>query len=316
MKQVVFLLLASFYLNSAGAWGPTGHRAVGEVAEKYLSKWKLRKIKKLLDGESLARVSNWPDKIKSDPDNYRYTYSWHYTNWPVGQDQYDPNQSGSLITSIQDNIKILKDKKKSKSERAFALKFLVHLIGDLHQPLHVGNGEDRGGNRCKVYYQKELVNLHKMWDESMIEFSQLSFTELARFVIDKHGQDKKMIRNLQKDGILTWAKESKHIRETLYPAEIPPQTDTDQNTASQSSQHQSQYHKHQKGHVCKVDHQKGGLLLAENSLNKKYCKKDVDLPDEEIPRLGYRYAYKFMPVLEKRIFEAGVRLAKVLEEAL
>jgi hypothetical protein len=77
----MFIVLGAMLLSSATlAWGPTGHRIVGEIAENHLNLLASRRVKKLLDGESLARVSNWPDKIKSDPDNYSHTYRWHYTD--------------------------------------------------------------------------------------------------------------------------------------------------------------------------------------------------------------------------------------------
>jgi hypothetical protein len=276
----IFVLITSF---SANAWGPTGHRAVGKVAESYLSKRILRKVKKLLDGESLARVSNWPDKIKSDPDQYRYTYSWHYTSWPAGQDHYDPHTAqGSLITSIADNIKILKNKKKTKAQRAFALKFIVHLMGDLHQPLHVGNGEDRGGNNCKVYFHKQLVNLHRLWDSELIGFTKLSYTELSKYVIDLHGKNAKQAK---KGDLLDWATESKNLREIVYPKEV-------------------------------VVGDNAPKVLNKSSSSMKYCQRDINVPDEELPRLSYKYSYVFMPIVEERIFKAGVRLAKIIKDSL
>ncbi|MBT7609801.1 MAG: S1/P1 nuclease [Bacteriovoracaceae bacterium] len=276
----IFGLIASC---AANAWGPTGHRTVGKIAETYLSKRVLRKVRKLLDGESLARVSNWPDKIKSDPDQYRYTYSWHYTSWPVGQNQYDPTTAeGSLITAISDNIEILKNKKKSKAERAFALKFIVHLMGDLHQPLHIGNGVDRGGNTCKVYFHRKLINLHRLWDSELIGFTKLSYTELTKFIIDIHGKNATLAKN---GNVLDWATESKNLREIVYPKEI----------------------------ILGDNSQKS---LNKNSSSMKYCQKDIDVPDEELPKLSYKYSFIFMPIVEERIFKAGVRLAKIIKESL
>ena len=146
MKTLMVMVILMMSTN-LWAWGPTGHRVVGEVAEKYLKNKVLKKITKILDGESLARVSNWPDKIKSDPEQYSYTFSWHYTSWPAGQDHYDPHTAScSLLTSLQKQIDILRKRDSTKDEKAFAIKFIVHLMGDLHQPLHVGNGHDHGGN--------------------------------------------------------------------------------------------------------------------------------------------------------------------------
>lgn len=279
MKTII--LLGSLILSTASyAWGPTGHRIVGQIAENHLNLLAKRRVKKLLDGESLSRVSNWPDKIKSDPDNYGHTYRWHYTDWADTSVDYNrTTNNGDLVVAIEDNFNILKNKKKTKEERAFALKFLVHLMGDIHQPLHVGNGLDRGGNRCRVVYQGEEVNLHRLWDEKLIEFSRLSFTEYAKFIdIKKNRVNKKM----RKGTPLVWAKESAELRPLLYPEEAPT-----------------------------------SIASAKSDLNlKNYCNKELNLPTEQLPKIGYTYGYKLVPVMEKRMLEAGLRLAKMINEAL
>ncbi|MCO4794012.1 MAG: S1/P1 nuclease [Bacteriovoracaceae bacterium] len=279
MKSVLMtvILLMPFY---SYAWGPTGHRVVGQVAEKYLKKSVKRKIKKILEGEDLSRVSNWPDKIKSDPDNYKYTYSWHYTSWPNGHDHYDPHTaSGSMLAATQKQIDILRKKTSTNSEKAFAIKFIVHLMGDLHQPLHVGNGLDRGGNTCRVIFHKEEVSLHKLWDERLIQYTKLSYTELSHYV---DNSSKKQIEEYRKGNLLSWMTESRNLRESVYPDEV---------------------------------------TLSDKSPNKNknelpnYCNRDLDLPTDQLPRLSYKYSYKFMPIVEKRLFQAGIRLAKVLNNS-
>jgi hypothetical protein len=273
MKRLL-CLISILSISNAFAWGPTGHRVVGEVAEKYLKKKVLKKITKILDGDTLARVSNWPDKIKSEPETYKHTYRWHYTDWPNEAVTYKAEgNNGSLITAIEDNIKVIADKNKTKAEKRFAISFIVHLIGDLHQPLHVGNGLDRGGNNCKVLFHKELVSLHRLWDVSLIAKTKLTYTELAKFIdTPKKGE----IKAHQASTLLDWANESKALREELYPAEITPST----------------------------------------GLQKNYCMRDLVLLETERPALSYGYSYKFMPIVEKRLFQAGVRLAKVLNDNL
>lgn len=277
MKTII--LIGTLFLSSyCFAWGPTGHRVVGQIAENHLNLLAKKRVKKLLDGESLARVSNWPDKIKSDPDNYAHTYRWHYTDWADTSVEYNrTNNKGDLVNAIEDNYNTLKNKKATKEERAFALKFLVHLVGDIHQPLHVGNGLDRGGNRCRVVYQGEEVNLHKVWDEKLIEFSRLSFTEYSNFIdIKKKKENKKMRGGTP----LLWAKESAELRPLLYPEEVP--------TAGAKSD----------------------LVL------KNYCNKELNLPTEQLPKIGYRYGYKLVPLMERRMLEAGLRLAHLINKAL
>ena len=161
------LMIIPFY--STFAWGPIGHRVVGEIAYKNLSYFTKKKVEKILSGESMAKASTWADEIKSDPAQYRHTFDWHYMSWTSGESDYEYKEgSGKLKIAIDEQSKILKSDSSSVRDKLFALRFLIHLIGDLHQPLHVGNGHDRGGNDCKVFYHSEKTNLHRLWDEDII----------------------------------------------------------------------------------------------------------------------------------------------------
>ncbi|HXH76301.1 MAG TPA: S1/P1 nuclease [Bacteriovoracaceae bacterium] len=264
------LLLASVLVTSeVFAWGATGHRAVGEIASEMLNASAGLKVHQILKGQSLARVSTWPDEIKSDPENYKYTYNWHYTDWPDEMHEHnETDSSGMLMGSIDEQLKTLKDPKATDEKKAFALKFLVHLIGDLHMPLHVGNGLDQGGNFCKVIFHNKQTNLHALWDDGMISFTGLSFTELAKFV--RLGTTAEEVQSWKQGSPLDWALESKQLRATIYPQE--PQT--------------------------------------------SYCRKETPVMEAEMPKLGYEYSYKFLPVVEKRLFQAGIRLAELLNKNL
>jgi hypothetical protein len=258
------------------AWGNTGHRVVGEVATKYLSTSTLVKINKILKGQSLARVATWPDEIKSDPTHYEHTFNWHYTTWPTEASEHsehdETSSTGFLLKAISEQLTVLRDPLATDENKMFALKFIVHLIGDIHMPLHVGTGLDQGGNLCKVTFMGKPTNLHALWDEGMIGFTNLSFTELAKFIIEERTLEDFVFA---KTGSLTdWALESKNIVAQIYPADV---------------------------------------VVSEAPLSmKSYCKKDV-LP-EEMPKLSYEYSYRFVPVVEKRLYEAGVRLAMLLEQ--
>lgn len=270
----VFLALLSF---NALAWGPTGHRAVGQIAERYLRPGVLIKVDKILNGQSLSKVSTWSDEIKSEPQTYSHTYNWHYTDWKEEDHNHDEtNSSGKLLTAINEQMAILKNINNSQEKRAFALKFIVHLVGDLHQPLHVGNGLDQGGNRCKVIFQKKETNLHALWDEGMIDFTNLSFTELADYV--SQGRTAEEIASWRLGSVVDWALESKNLRATIYPEAVRPT--------------------------------EGQLSV------KQYCRSDIVIESQDMPKLGYEYSYKFVPVIEKRIFQAGLRLAKMLNDNL
>ena len=164
LLQLLLIVLLS--IQPLMAWGSTGHRIVGKVAEKYLTKNANMQIKKILGHNDLSRVSTWADEIKSDP-NWKHAYDWHWCTIPDGEKYETGKHTGNAIEKVNEFIVTLKKKKSSKKEKQIALKFLVHLVGDLHQPLHVGNGEDRGGNDKKLKWFGEETNLHSIWDSQI-----------------------------------------------------------------------------------------------------------------------------------------------------
>ena len=121
---------------------------------------------------------------------------------------------GQAVEKVFEFIKILKNKKSTKEDKIVALKFLVHLIGDLHQPLHVGSGTDRGGNDVKVKWFGEATNLHNVWDERLIKLQELSYTEYADYLLLKI--DYSLIREWQGANILEFINESKELRKKCY----------------------------------------------------------------------------------------------------
>lgn len=218
MKYLILVatfLVSSFSIASEEDWGRTGHRATGEVAEQYLSKKAKQRINELLDGQSLAFVSTYGDDIKSDPD-YRKYGPWHYVNLEKGETEYSKekaNPSGDLVQGIQHSIAVLKDKNASKEEKSFHLKMLVHLMGDLHQPLHAGRGEDKGGNDIQVRWFGSGSNLHRVWDSEMINDFQMSFTELAE---STDHLSKTEVRKIASGSVLDWMYESKELSNKVY----------------------------------------------------------------------------------------------------
>lgn len=161
-------------------WGKTGHRAVGEIASKHLNRKARKAIKDILDGTSLAEVSIYADEIRSDK-KYRAYGPWHYVNVPfdTSYDEAEKNPKGDIILAINECITKVQNKTLSKGDRAFYLKLLVHFIGDLHQPLHTGRSEDKGGNDIQVRWFNEGSNLHRVWDSEMIDFYKMSYSELS-----------------------------------------------------------------------------------------------------------------------------------------
>ena len=213
MKSVktIYILIACLIAFSplkatSPDWGATGHRTVGEIAESYLNGKTKRKIFKLLEGQSLALVSTFGDDIKSDK-RYNEFYTWHYVNMPFGTKYEDAvkNPKGDLVTGIEKCKDFILDENSSKDDKIFYLKLLVHLIGDLHQPMHVGRKEDKGGNTIQAQWFNKGTNLHRVWDSDMINHYNMTFTELA----DNSAKiSKEQVKFLQKGTTADWANET------------------------------------------------------------------------------------------------------------
>lgn len=216
MKKIVIFLLftTQITLGNAPYWSKTGHRVIGDIAQKELSGKAKRAIFKLLDGQSLASVSNFGDEIKADR-KYKEFSAWHYVNIPSGKDYKDiePSKYGDLVTGVQKCLEVIQNEENSKEDRVFYLKMLVHLIGDLHQPMHVGRLEDKGGNDIQLQWFGRGTNLHRVWDSNMIDDYGMSFTELSRSLPKL---DKKEIKNIQHGTLLDWVKESQEIADKIY----------------------------------------------------------------------------------------------------
>jgi len=202
----VFLVSFSSVNASNPDWGATGHRTIGKIAEDYLKGKTIRKIAELLNGESLALVSTFGDDIKSD-ENYRKFNTWHYVNMPFGvkYEDSEKNPNGDLVAGIEKCKEVILDEATSKEEKVFYLKMLVHLIGDLHQPMHVGRAEDKGGNDIQVRWFNDGTNLHRVWDSNMINHFNMTYTELAD---NTNTVSKEQLKFLQKGTIADWANET------------------------------------------------------------------------------------------------------------
>ena len=194
------------------AWGPTGHRVVGEVATDHLSKKAKKNIAEVLDGESLAMCSNWMDFIKSN-DSYDSLKSWHYVTIPeIEKYHHEGEMKGDVIQAIDRFMYEIESGEFSVDEQ-FALRCLVHLVGDIHQPLHVGNGEDRGGNNVKVKWFGRSSNIHRVWDSEIIDNQKLSYTEYATWI---NVTEKDQVAKWQSDKTMKWVEESISYRESIY----------------------------------------------------------------------------------------------------
>lgn len=209
-----FLLLGLQVSANNFDWGQTGHRTVAQIAESYLTNKAKRNIKKILDGQSLEFVSTFADEIKSDK-KYGKFYTWHYVNMPfnIDYEHSEKNPNGDLVTGITKCKEVLLDKYASKEDKVFYLKMLIHFMGDLHQPLHVGRSEDKGGNDIQVRWFTDGTNLHSVWDSKMIDSYQMTYTELAENV---PVLSKKQIKFLQDGSIVDWVNETHQLAIKVY----------------------------------------------------------------------------------------------------
>ena len=161
-------------------WGSTGHRVIAEVANNYLTDNAKSQIDNILNGETLVNASTYADDIKSDS-RYDMYYDWHFLNMELDDEYEDitPSERGDVYIAINKCIDILESDSVSNTDKSFYLKLLVHFVGDLHQPLHIGRYEDRGANRIYVKWFGRNSNLHRVWDSEMINSHNMSYSELA-----------------------------------------------------------------------------------------------------------------------------------------
>jgi len=244
--------------SPARAWGKTGHRVVAALADAQLSGLARAHVREILGVESLDEAATWPDDMRSAPIQFwqKTATPWHYVTLNgIIYDRAPPE--GDALEALNHFRATLQDPNASLADKQLALRFVVHLVGDLHQPLHVGKCCDKGGNDVKVKWFGRDLNLHSVWDSALVDEEQLSFTELAA----------RLQRHTSSEDVLAWwdinprdwVSESAQLRETVYP--------------------------------------------EPNTKNPKAP-----------PELSYAYVYKFTPLMEQRLKQAGVRLAAYLND--
>lgn len=248
---VTLLIITGFFTNSnqTERWGQIGHYVTGEVAEQHLNDLAKARVNSILEDYSIPRATVWMDDIRSD-DYYDFD-TWHYVTIPEGE--YDKSiqpESGDVIWALEGLIAELKEGNLSETDEREKLKLVIHMIGDIHMPLHVGNGEDRGGNDVRLQWFGENRNLHSVWDSGIIESIQMSYTELSDEI---NTVTYEQVKEWQNATVREWAYESMEYRDEIY-----------------------------------------------------------DLPDNM--RIGYDYRYFKKDIVFKRLVQAGVRMAGVLNE--
>jgi nuclease S1 len=241
LTNVVWVFTAAFvssfivFTSPAYPWGSKGHEIVGAIAETHLTNAARKRIKDLLpQGTTLAEASTWPDKVgRQIPDMDAY----HYVNFPKDANTYDQQRDCKLrncvIEAIAWYVQVLKSPDAPRNEKRIALRFVAHLVGDIHQPLHAGFAEDRGGNSVEVRFNGRKMNLHSLWDTELVGLEEGTPSEVAaRIQAAMTDNDR---QQWQQGTPAEWALESLAIvRTQVYRLPAPGEIDTTYSKAARA----------------------------------------------------------------------------------
>jgi hypothetical protein len=220
---VSLVAAGSLVPTPALAWGKTGHRVVASIADTQLSGLARANVEQILGyGEGLDEAATWPDDMRADPSPFwqKQASPWHYVTLNDLTYDHAPPE-GDALEALDKFSKTLRDPNASRADKQTALRFIVHLVGDLHQPLHAGKCCDKGGNDVKVTWFGKPTNLHAAWDSALVDEEQLSFSELAAR-LERHISPADVVAWWDVNP-LDWSTESAEIRDTVYPtaADMP-----------------------------------------------------------------------------------------------
>lgn len=226
MKKYTLLLsatLLAFLLPySALAWGNKGHAIVAEVAFSLLDNGTKEKVRKALGTMTIEEAANWMDNIRRDH-RYDYMRSWHYLNLDKGM-QYQHTSEDNIVNALNKAIGELEHKGRlDDSEIRLDLLIVFHLVGDMAMPLHVGYGEDKGGNTVEVTYEGHRANLHQVWDSRIIESEGITTEDCVAYYrrMSKRDIDQNKVIN-----VVEWIKEPRSMLGSVY--NLPPDNNIDQ----------------------------------------------------------------------------------------
>jgi hypothetical protein len=213
LVATVFVLCAC---HRAGAWGPHGHRIAARITESRLTPEAKAAVRELLhEGDTLVTIADWADHEGHDA--VPGSAPWHYVNVPLDAQHYDArycSTGGCVVSKIKHYRALVTDRHSPKSERARALLFLVHFVQDVHQPLHVGDNNDRGGNLTQIQYFNEGTNLHRMWDSHLIDDAsrdERAWVDRIRPLLTPQN-----VETWSKGTVETWADESLQDAKKAY----------------------------------------------------------------------------------------------------
>ena len=308
IKLVFVIYIFSVFSGQAWGWGRTGHRTIGEIAQLNLSQSTLNKIEKVLDpGESLAIASVWADTVKSDPSR-DFHGNWH--NAVASGDVYNEKEDlqttddHDVVTAISFVADILRDQKQHPQiNKKQALRLLIHFVGDVHQPLHVPNYLDEKKS-LYIRFFNEISILHKVWDTLMINWYNLSYSELAQDLNVRMKHNVHLQESWLTKTPAQWAQESLDMQYRVYHLDKEP---LDHSTADPSAFNAFQRIQQEYPQALKRPPSRYPELLMGA---EEVAWKETVLT---FPLLEYNYVYYSWPLIEYRLYQAGMRLAVLLE---
>lgn len=222
MKSIILSLLLLLPVTSM-AWGPKGHDIVASIAESHLSRKAQKRIERCLDGRSMVHVANWMDNA-SHTAEYAHTKTWHYCNIDEEEQSYAASRkeaAGDVVVAIESIAARLKSGELTAEEERDELMMLIHLVGDLHSPMHAGHKCDLGGNRVSVRFFGQSTNLHSAWDSDIIEAAhKWSYTEWREAI---NRADKSTKREIVAGSPREWVEQSVALAAEIY-RHTPPGT--------------------------------------------------------------------------------------------
>ena len=220
MKKISIILISEIILIMQAipgfGWGGKGHDVIAGIAEAHLNKKAKKEVRKLLEGHTMVYYSTRADEIRNDS-AYAYTRTWHYANIDAGETYETMNKepAGDVVTATLLSINQLKNKNQPDSVRSMYLKFLIHWIGDMHCPMHAGRAVDRGGNDYPIVWKKEKINLHRLWDDIIVDAAKYwGSIEWATYIdVDMNKNRRKAI---EAGDPLDWLKETAVLAADIY----------------------------------------------------------------------------------------------------
>jgi len=223
MSRITIFLSVLLFSASAWPWGEEGHRITATIADGLLTSEARASVEDLLEGETLADVSTWADQVRRT-DYWADTRPLHYMNVEKGASEMvvlrDCRAGDSVLGALAYYRMVLQSETADKQSRKEALKFLVHFIGDIHQPLHVSYAEDKGGNDVDVRFYGRPGNLHAVWDSLLLKRYATDWKKVAEELQQSLDEETRQAYGSQDP--LVWAEESfGYTRTTAYQFDDP-----------------------------------------------------------------------------------------------